>query len=84
MVNALSANPTKWWNTVKQIVGNSRRIVWVCLTILWGLALKGLISENLVAFASQNLVWVSVPILGLINVCLLDTAPLILLKMCLF
>ena len=27
--------PTKWSNTLKQFVGNSRRIVWECLTILW-------------------------------------------------
>ena len=32
----LSANPTKWSNTLKQLVGKSQRIVWVCLTILWG------------------------------------------------
>ena len=25
--NSLSANPTKWSNTLKQFVGNSRRIV---------------------------------------------------------
>ena len=35
--NPLSANPTKWPNTLKQFVGN----VWVCLTILWGWCLKG-------------------------------------------
>ena len=27
-------NPTKWSNILKQFVSNSRRIVWVCLTIL--------------------------------------------------
>ena len=37
----LSANHTKWSNTHKQFVGNSRRIVWVCLTILWRWCLKG-------------------------------------------
>ena len=26
---------TKWPNILKQFVGNSRRIIWVCLTILW-------------------------------------------------
>ena len=31
-----SANLTKWSNTLQQFVGSSRRIVWVCLTILWG------------------------------------------------
>ena len=35
-INPLNASPTKWWNTLKQFVGNSWRIVWVCLTILWG------------------------------------------------
>ena len=35
-INSLSANPTKWSNTFKQF----RRIVWVCLTILWGWHLK--------------------------------------------
>ena len=34
-VNPLSANPTKWSN-----ISNSRRIVWVCLTILKGWRLK--------------------------------------------
>ena len=36
----LNANPTKWSNTLKQFIGNSRRIIWVCLTILWGWRLK--------------------------------------------
>ena len=40
-VNFLSANPTKWSNKNKQFVGNSRRIDWVDLTILWGWPLKG-------------------------------------------
>ena len=31
----LSASPTKWSNTFKQFVGNSWRIAWNCLTILW-------------------------------------------------
>ena len=39
-INSFSANPTKWWNTLKQFVGNSRRIVLVCLAILWGWSLK--------------------------------------------
>ena len=34
-------NPTKWSNTLKQFVDNSWRIVWECLTILWGWRLKG-------------------------------------------
>ena len=40
-INPLNANPTKWSNKLKQFVGNSRLIVWVCLTILWGWHLKG-------------------------------------------
>ena len=36
----LNANPTNWSNTLKQFVGNSRKIFWVCLTILWGWRLK--------------------------------------------
>ena len=41
-VNPLSANPTKWSNTLKQFVGNSRRIVWVCLAIFVKMAFKRL------------------------------------------
>ena len=41
LFNPLSTFPTKWWNTLKQFVVNSKRIVWVCLTILWGWRLKG-------------------------------------------
>ena len=33
-VNPLNTNSTKWSNTLKQF-GNSRRIVWLWLTILW-------------------------------------------------
>ena len=39
--NPLSANPRKWSNTHKQFVGWCKRIVWPCLTILWGWRLKG-------------------------------------------
>ena len=50
--NLFSANATKWQNILKQFAGNlpmncwmcltiCRRIVWVCLTILWGWRLKG-------------------------------------------
>ena len=39
--NTLSANPTKWSNTLKQFVSFCRRIVWMCLTILQGWRLKG-------------------------------------------
>ena len=38
--NPLTGNPTKWSNTLKQFVGNSRQVVWVCLTILWCWCLK--------------------------------------------
>ena len=37
----LSANPTKWSNTLKQFVGKSQLIVSVCLTIFWDWQLKG-------------------------------------------
>ena len=40
-LNPLSHKPIEWSNTLKQFVGNSRRIVWVCLTILCGWRLKG-------------------------------------------
>ena len=39
--NPLNANSTKWSNTLKQFVCNSRRIVSVCLIILWAWHLKG-------------------------------------------
>ena len=35
-VKALSLNPTNWSDIPKQFVGCYQRIVWVCLTILWG------------------------------------------------
>ena len=41
----LSANPTKWSNTLKQFIGNSRRIDWVCLTISWGWHLNGYVKD---------------------------------------
>ena len=41
LVNYWSANPTKWSNALKLFVGFSWWIVWVCLTILWSLRLKG-------------------------------------------
>ena len=34
--NPLSINPTKWSNTLRQLVGFCRQIIWVYLTILWG------------------------------------------------
>ena len=36
IVNPLSANPTKWSNTLKQFVSNSRKIVKVYLIIFGG------------------------------------------------
>ena len=41
-IKPLSPNPTKWSKTLKQLVGNLRRIVWACLTILCDWHLKGL------------------------------------------
>ena len=41
LFNSLSANHTKWSNTLKQFVANSRQIVYLCLTILWGWRSKG-------------------------------------------
>ena len=55
-VNPLSANPTKWSNTLKQFVGNSRRIVWVCLTILWGWRFKSYWSDT-VSFKIPIIKW---------------------------
>ena len=40
LFNPFSANPTKWSNTLTQFIGCCWRIVWVCLTILWGWRLK--------------------------------------------
>ena len=40
-LNSLSANPTKWSNTLKQFAGNIRRIDWVYFIILWEWCLKG-------------------------------------------
>ena len=34
--NPFSTNPTKWPNTLKQLIGCCWQIIWVCLTILWG------------------------------------------------
>ena len=40
LFNPLTANPTKWSNTLKQFLGNRGRIIWVCLTISRGWRLK--------------------------------------------
>ena len=45
--NHLNSNPTKWSNTLNNSSANCRRIVWVCLTILWNWRLKGLKWSNL-------------------------------------
>ena len=44
--DSLSANPTKWSNTLKKFVGNSRRIVLSLFDHFVGLALKGLNSNK--------------------------------------
>ena len=47
LVNPLSANPTKWSNTLKQFVGNLPRN---CLSVFdhfFGLALKGLKAKEI-------------------------------------
>ena len=41
-LNLLSAYSTKWSSTFKQFLGFCRQIVWLCLTIFVGLALKEL------------------------------------------
>ena len=43
-LNLLSANCTKWSNTLKQFVGKLPANWWVCLTILWDWHFKGLYS----------------------------------------
>ena len=48
--NTLSAKPTKWSNTLKQFVGRIRRMVWVCLTILWDWRLKGLMNYVIILY----------------------------------
>ena len=46
----LNASPTKRSNTLKQLVDNSRWIVWVFSTILWGWRLKGQVSRFFLRF----------------------------------
>ena len=53
-VISLSANPTKWSKTLKEFVGNSRRIVWVCLTILWDWRLRGYIGQMTTNFFGKH------------------------------
>ena len=56
-VNPLTTNRTKWSNTLKQFVGNSWRIVWVFLTILWVWCLKGqglILESKLMRFNAQR------------------------------
>ena len=40
LINQFLTKSTKWSNMLKQFVGKSRQIVWVCLTILWSVRLK--------------------------------------------
>ena len=66
LFNPLSTNLTKWSNTV------SRRIVWVCLTILWGLRSKSYhqylwylwyyVLGNSTVFLLEKRTWNSVPL----------------------
>ena len=53
--NLLSAKPTQWSNTLKQFFGNSRRIVWVCLTIFQVGALKCYLKKFLVRHYSASI-----------------------------
>ena len=46
-LNPLSANPTKWSNTLKQFVGKSRRIVFSVLGHFVGMVLKGISHQEL-------------------------------------
>ena len=41
LIDPLTANPTKWSNTLKTIRWLLQKNCRVCLTILWGLLLKG-------------------------------------------
>ena len=52
----LSANPQKWSCTLKEFVGFCRRIVWVCLTILFGV---GALRVKLIFFFLQLLFFVN-------------------------
>ena len=54
-INPLGVNSTKWSNTLKQFFGNSRRIVWVCLTIFQVGALKCYLKKILVRHYSASI-----------------------------
>ena len=54
LFNPLSANPTKWSNTLKPFVDSCRRIVWVCLAILWGWCLNSHIRASTFNSWSKN------------------------------
>ena len=54
-VNNLSSKTTKWAKTLKHFLGYCRRIVWVCLTILWDWRLKGWINRN--SYISYTISW---------------------------
>ena len=53
LINSLSANPTKWSNTLKQFVG---KILTNCLSliILWGWRLRVKISRNKYLKTTEN------------------------------
>ena len=45
IVLCISVSPTKGSNTLTQFVSSCRRILWVCLIILWGWRIKGYITQ---------------------------------------
>ena len=49
----LSTNFTKWSNKLKHFVGCCRRIVWVCLPILWDWHLKGY-NDNIILYCTMK------------------------------
>ena len=64
--NPLNAHPTIWSSTLKQFVDNSRRIIWVCLTTLWGWCLKReLTLTNVFHICPLALVWSAVNLMKL-------------------
>ena len=54
LLNTLSVNSKKRSNTLKQFVGTSRRIAWVCLAILWALRLKGYVYKSSQGYLKYN------------------------------
>ena len=70
--NPLNVNPLKWSCILKQLVDNNRRIVWGCLTILWGWHFKSP-PEDLMLFLVLTLE-------SLVSH-LVDTVPLLRVKL---